>query len=459
VTERPYVLLSCAMSVDGCLDAPGGERLVLSGAADLDRVDDERASSDAIMVGAGTIRRDDPRLLIRSPERRAARTADGRPAHPIGVTLTAGGDLDPGALFFSGGGSAGGTGGGAAAGAGGETADGGGAQAAGSIGVAAVGVGGEAAGGGSRDRPARLVYCASPVAARTRRRLDGLAEVVDAGNRPALAAVLADLFRRGVRRLMVEGGADLSRQFLTGGLADELQLVIAPFLVGDPRAPRFAGPGRYPYGPDHQMALAEVREVGAVVLLRYLLKAPVTGSAPPAGSGTVGAAQVVGVTEPVPGHGAPGAAGEATKADRGWLGEAIELSRRCPPSATAFAVGALVVAGDGAVLATGYSRENGPHDHAEEAALAKLDPADPRLAGATLYSSLEPCRFRASRPQPCAELIIEAGLRRVVIAWREPPVFAPGEGAALLADAGITVVEIADLAAHARAVNAGVLGG
>src|SRR5438046_2576186 len=143
VTERPYVLLSCAMSVDGCLDAPGRERLVLSGAADMDRVDDERASSDAIMVGAGTIRRDDPRLLIRSPERRAARTADGRPAHPIGVTLTAGGDLDPGALFFSGGGSAGGTGGGAAPGAGGETADGGGPPAAGDHGVAGARAGRE----------------------------------------------------------------------------------------------------------------------------------------------------------------------------------------------------------------------------------------------------------------------------------------------------------------------------
>jgi 5-amino-6-(5-phosphoribosylamino)uracil reductase len=440
VTERPYVLLSCAMSVDGCLDAPGGERLVLSGAADLDRVDDERASSDAIMVGAGTIRRDDPRLLIRSPERRAARTAGGRPAHPIGVTLTASGDLDPGARFFSGGGAAGGVGEGAAGGVGWGPAG---------------GVGGEAAEGAGQDRPARLVYCASPVAARARRRLDGLAEVVDAGSRPALAAVLADLFRRGVRRLMVEGGADLSRQFLTGGLADELQLVIAPFFVGDPGAPRFAGPGRYPYGPDHQMALAEVREVGAVVLLRYLLKASVTGPAPQAGSGTV-PGEGFGVTEPVPGHGAPG---EATEADRGWLGEAIELSRRCPPSATAFAVGALVVARDGTALATGYSRESDPHDHAEEAALAKLDPVDPRLAGATLYSSLEPCRFRASRPRPCAELIIEAGLRRVVIAWREPPVFAPGGGAALLAEAGITVVEIADLAAQARAVNAAVLGG
>ena len=159
------------------------------------------------------------------------------------------------------------------------------------------------------------------------------------------------------------------------------------------------------------------------------------------------------------GQGAPGPGSEPTAADRGWLSEAIGLSRRSPPSATAFAVGAVVVAGDGSVLATGYSREGSRHDHAEEVALAKLDPADPRLGGATLYSSLEPCRFRASRPSPCAELIVGAGLRRVVIAWREPPVFAPGGGAALLAEAGITVVEIADLAPQARAVNAGLLGG
>src|SRR5262249_62057728 len=103
----------------------------------------------------------------------------------------------------------------------------------------------------------------------------------------------------------------------------------------------------------------------------------------------------------------------------GWA-EAVWLPRRCPPSGTAFAVGAVVVAGDGLVLATGYSREGSPHDHAEEAALAKLDPADPRLGGATLYSSLEPCRFRASRPRPGAELIIAAGLRAGVGAAAEP---------------------------------------
>jgi pyrimidine deaminase RibD-like protein len=158
------------------------------------------------------------------------------------------------------------------------------------------------------------------------------------------------------------------------------------------------------------------------------------------------------------GPGAPGAGSAASAADRDWLARAIDLSRLCPPSRTAYAVGAIIVAADGAVLATGYSRETSPHDHAEEAALAKLGPAAPGVDGATLYSSLEPCRFRASRPRPCAELIIAAGLRRVVIAWLEPPVLAAGGGAAMLRGGGVTVVEIPGLAAEARAVNAAIVG-
>jgi diaminohydroxyphosphoribosylaminopyrimidine deaminase/5-amino-6-(5-phosphoribosylamino)uracil reductase len=144
--------------------------------------------------------------------------------------------------------------------------------------------------------------------------------------------------------------------------------------------------------------------------------------------------------------------------DREWLRQAIELSRRCAPSASAFCVGAVIVAADGDIIATGFSRQHDPHEHAEEGALASVDPGDPRLPDATLYSSLEPCRFRASRPRPCAELIIAAGLRRVVIAWLEPPVFAQGGGAELLCSSGVTVVEIPELAALARAVNASVLG-
>ena len=76
--------------------------------------------------------------------------------------------------------------------------------------------------------------------------------------------------------------------------------------------------------------------------------------------------------------------------DRYWLEKAIELSRSCPPSETAFSVGAIIVDA-GQIISTGYSRETDPHDHAEEVAISKLQPDDPRLATATIYSTLEPC--------------------------------------------------------------------
>jgi diaminohydroxyphosphoribosylaminopyrimidine deaminase / 5-amino-6-(5-phosphoribosylamino)uracil reductase len=143
-------------------------------------------------------------------------------------------------------------------------------------------------------------------------------------------------------------------------------------------------------------------------------------------------------------------------ADRHWLVQAIELSRFCTPSFSAFSVGALIVAPDGTVLATGYSREVDPADHAEEVALARASVAD-ELAGATMYSSLEPCAARASRPVPCADLIVASGIARVVIAWREPPIFVPGGGAARLRKAGLMVVVLPELAAAAKAVNAHLL--
>ncbi|WP_300603525.1 dihydrofolate reductase family protein, partial [Trebonia sp.] len=74
---RPYTLLSCAVSVDGCLDDASASRLILSGPADLDEVDELRAACDAILVGAGAVRADDPRLLVRDPARAARRAAAG----------------------------------------------------------------------------------------------------------------------------------------------------------------------------------------------------------------------------------------------------------------------------------------------------------------------------------------------------------------------------------------------
>jgi len=142
-------------------------------------------------------------------------------------------------------------------------------------------------------------------------------------------------------------------------------------------------------------------------------------------------------------------------ADDHWMRHAVELAHRCAASPSAYSVGAVIVTAGGQELAHGYSRESDLALHAEEAALAKLPPGDPRLPGATLYSTLEPCSRRASRPRSCTRLVLDAGIRRVVIAWREPSLFVPdARGAELLAAAGVEVVELARYAALARAPNA-----
>jgi 5-amino-6-(5-phosphoribosylamino)uracil reductase len=187
---RPYVLLSAAMSADGYIDDASPQRLILSGPEDLDRVDAERARSDAIMVGAQTVRSDDPRLLVRSARRRGERLASGRPASPAKVTITASGDLDPAAAFFAG------------------------------------------------DGAVKRVYAAGPVAAGLAARLGDLAEVISMPDQAGLAWVLADLAGRGTARLMIEGGARLLAAALSAGLADEFQLAVAPVFVADPAAPR-----------------------------------------------------------------------------------------------------------------------------------------------------------------------------------------------------------------------------
>lgn len=220
--ERPYTLLSCSVSLDGYL-GDQTPRLALSNEADFDRVDAVRAQCDAILVGAGTIRQDNPRLLVRSAARRRERVARGLPPSPLKVTLTGRCDLDPSARFFL---------------------------------------------DGDNDK---LVYCPSSAVAEARERLDAVATVVDGGEPVDLHEVLADLSTRGVGRLMVEGGGTIHTQFLTSGLADELHLVVAPFFVGDSRAPRFVGDGTFPWGPDRRATLAEVRQIGDVVLLRYAL--------------------------------------------------------------------------------------------------------------------------------------------------------------------------------------------
>jgi len=221
--ERPYTILSCGMSLDGYLDAADNERLVLSNEADLERVDAVRAECDAILVGAATVRNDNPRLLVRSRALRQQRRERGLGETPMKVTITEQADLNACNSFFS---------------------------------------------TGDSDK---LVYCASRAVPAARQRLGGVATVIDGGQPVDLPQMVQDLFDRGVRRLMVEGGGRIHTQFLTADLADELHLVIAPFFVGNSRAHRFVGDGTFPWNPSRRANLAETRQIGDVVLLRYAL--------------------------------------------------------------------------------------------------------------------------------------------------------------------------------------------
>src|SRR6188508_3417792 len=98
--DRPYTLLSCSVSIDGYIGSPVS-RLLLSNDADFDRVDAVRASCDAILVGAATVRIDNPRLVVRSEALRGERAARGLATSPTKVTVTRRADLDAQADFFT----------------------------------------------------------------------------------------------------------------------------------------------------------------------------------------------------------------------------------------------------------------------------------------------------------------------------------------------------------------------
>ena len=229
--------------------------------------------------------------------------------------------------------------------------------------------------------------------------------------------MLADLAGRGVRRLMVEGGTGMHTAFLTAGLADELHLVIAPFFVGDTEAPRFVHDGRFPWDGEHGARRWSRRaQIGNVALHRYLLS--------------------------------------RSEVDRHWLGVAVELSRQCPPSADGVRRSARSSSTPTATCSPAATPGT---------STAPCTPRRPRWPSSTPTThgcAARRCTARWNRaaaagpgPRTCTELILAAGIPRVVFALREPATFVDGQGAELLAAAGVEVVELPDLADAVREVN------
>jgi diaminohydroxyphosphoribosylaminopyrimidine deaminase/5-amino-6-(5-phosphoribosylamino)uracil reductase len=139
-----------------------------------------------------------------------------------------------------------------------------------------------------------------------------------------------------------------------------------------------------------------------------------------------------------------------TDTDKLWLARAIELARNGIGAVKPNPVVGAVIARDGEVLGEGWHREYGGA-HAEVDAIEACGLAD--LAEATLYVSLEPCCHEGKTP-PCTDAILQAGIRRVVVASDDPTEKASGRGLGILRDEGVEVV-LADgeLAASARLLN------
>jgi 5-amino-6-(5-phosphoribosylamino)uracil reductase len=212
MSQLPYVIISTAMSLDGFIDDASDERLVLSNKKDLEQVDELRKSCDGILVGANTIRKDNPRLLSKSEK-------------PLTkITITVSGDIDSSSNFFT----------------------------AGDL--------------------QKIVYTISEKQEELSEKLSGKAIVVAAGKEKInLLSVLEDLYKRGINRLLVEGGSIILTEFLQQGFVNEMRLAIAGFLVGQEGAPRFVKPGIFPWNKDNRMHLENVKKIDDIAVLVYKL--------------------------------------------------------------------------------------------------------------------------------------------------------------------------------------------
>ncbi|GLQ94404.1 RibD family protein [Dyella acidisoli] len=216
---RMRIHLSAACSIDGYMDDTSQRRLVLSSAEDLLDIQRERAQCDAILVGAGTVRADNPRLSVREPQLVEERIRNGLSPQPVKVTVTASGDLDPEAHFFQ------------------------------------------------SNGQENIVLCPAPIAGALRSRYARSATVIGMEGPISARAIAHTLQRKGIRNLFVEGGGRVLSMFLSERIYDHFRLAIAPFFVGDAGAPRLR---LLPHLASHdRLVVRQVRLLGDTTVIDY----------------------------------------------------------------------------------------------------------------------------------------------------------------------------------------------
>ena len=218
------IIVSSAVSVDGYTDDLAPPSLALSSTEDWEAVRRLRSQFDAIMVGANTIRRDNPSLITTDTQLINERRARGENVDPIKVTVTATGDLPIDSNFFQ------------------------------------------------KGSGEKIVYVPSTLPPEMKARLARVATVRKFPTATVTAReIVSDLESRGVRSLFVEGGATTLTMFFLENLANEFRLAIAPFFVGEEGAPRFVRPGLFPFDKNSKMKLENVENLGGIAVLHYTL--------------------------------------------------------------------------------------------------------------------------------------------------------------------------------------------
>lgn len=123
--------------------------------------------------------------------------------------------------------------------------------------------------------------------------------------------------------------------------------------------------------------------------------------------------------------------------DREMMELAVAEARKCPSDATTPMVAA-VAARAGVRIGVARRSQHKDGEHAEYTLLERELPTG-QLAGATVYTTLEPCTKRNPPKRPCVEWLISRRVARVVIGMVDPNLFISGKGCRLLREAGITV--------------------
>ena len=219
---RPFVLLNAAVSADGKLAPASRARVRLGGARDRSRMDRIRAGSDAVLIGAGTLRAEDPPLQVRSAALVRARLRSGRPAYLSTIVISRSLVLPFAGRFFE------------------------------------------------NEAVPRLLVAPNSAPRRNIVRAEERSEVWLVGKKVVDPVLLLRRLRaRGIERLLVEGGGETYALFLRAGLVDEIHLTVCPLLVGGRSAPTpFDGEG-FPGQPFPRLRLELCRREGMEVYLRY----------------------------------------------------------------------------------------------------------------------------------------------------------------------------------------------